>query len=111
MMSIVYLAIFVVSLNLVKDDKDFDTIKEPCIVCMPKVLIIASLVCLMLGAVAFALLATRNVWVISGAMALSISGFMMANFFAWERNKRMLALLQMAYVLAITVHFYSWWYF
>lgn len=110
MFSILYLAIFVSSLVLVLGDKDFEIIKEPCIVCMPKILIILSLVFLFLGAQAFALFASRNVWVISGVMVLSISGFMLGSFFAWECKKPLLAFHQTVYVLAITVHFYTWWY-
>jgi hypothetical protein len=110
MFSILYLANFVASLQLLLPDKDFEIIKEPCIVCMPKLLIVLTLVFLFLGAEAFTFLAPRNVWVISGVMTLSISGTMLAAFFAWECNKRLLALHQMVYVLGITVHFYTWWY-
>lgn len=110
MISLLYLAVFAASLNGVLRDKDFETIKQPCIVCMPKILIILTLVYLFLGAEVFTLFATHNVWVISGVMVLSISAFMLAMFFTWECKKRILALLQIVYVIAITVHFYSWWY-
>lgn len=110
MISIIYLVVFAVSLHLVIHDKDFEIIQQPCLVCMPKILIILSLACLFLGAEVFTLFAPRNVWVISGVMTLSISGFMLGVFFVWERNKQILSLLQMIYVLVITVDFYSWWY-
>jgi len=110
MFTILYLATLVASLALVLRDNYFETIKEPCIVCMPKVLIILTLIFLFLGAEAFTFLAPRNVWVISGVMVLSISGFMLGNYFFWECKKRILAFHQLVYVLAITVHFYTWWY-
>lgn len=110
MFSVLYLATFAISLILVLGDKDFEIIKKPCIVCMPKVLIILSLVFLFLGAQAFALFASHNVWVISGVMTLSISGCMLGSFFAWECKKSVLAFHQTVYVIAITVHFYTWWY-
>ncbi len=110
MVFILYLLTFVASLALVIRDKDFETMIQPCIVCMPKYLILLTLGYLFVGAVAFTFFATHNVWVISGVMTLSISGFMLGVFFAWERNKRILAALQIAYVIVITTHFYSWWY-
>ncbi len=109
MVSVVYLAIFVASVILVLRDKDFETIQEPCAVCMPRYLIILSLGCLFVGAEAFTFFAPHQVWTISGVMTLSISGFLFGIFCAWERRKSILALLQLAYVLVITVHFYSWW--
>lgn len=109
MVSALYLAIFVGSLILVFRDKDFEKVKKPCVICMPRYLIIISLVCLFAGAEAFTFFASHRVWVISGVMTLSISGFMFGNFCAWELKKPILALLQMVYVVVITVHFYSWW--
>jgi hypothetical protein len=109
MISIVYLAIFVASLALVLRDKDFETIQKPCIVCMPRYLIILSLVCLFVGAEAFSFLATHRAWVISGVMSLSMSAFIFGIFCAWERKKSVLAFLQMIYAAVISIHFYSWW--
>lgn len=109
MISVVYLAIFVASLTVVFRDKDFETVRKPCIICMPRYLIILSLVGLFVGAELFALFASHKVWVTSGVMTLSISGFMFGNFCAWELKKWNLALLQILYVVVITVHFYSWW--
>ncbi|MGH8034700.1 MAG: hypothetical protein ACREO9_05695, partial [Lysobacterales bacterium] len=83
--------------------------KKPCAICLPRYLMLLVLGILFLGAEAFALVATHKVWVISGVMALSISGFLFGVFFFWELKKWTLALLQMCYVLVITVHFYSWW--
>lgn len=110
MFSVLYFATFVASLILVLRDKDFEIVKEPCIVCMPSNLIVLSLSFLFIGAEVFTLFKTRAVWVISGVMALSISGFMLGIFFAWERHKRELALHQMVYVMAVTMDFYIWWY-
>lgn len=110
MVSILYLAIFAASLHLLMRDEDFATVKKPCIVCMPKILIMLTLVFLFLGAEAFTLFATRSAWVISGVMTLSISAFMLGIFFSWERKKWLLAVHQLVYVVAITVHFYTWWY-
>ncbi len=109
MISIVYLAIFVASVYLVVKDKDFETVQQPCAVCMQRSLVILSLGCLFTGAVAFTFFAPHKVWVISGVMTLSISGFLFGIFCALERKKSTLALLQMAYVVVITKHFYSWW--
>ena len=109
MVSVLYLAIFAACLTLILRDKDFETVQKPCVICMQRYLIILSLGCLLVGAVAFALFAQHKVWVISGVMALSISGFLFGIFFASERKKWMLAVLQMAYVVVITVHFYWWW--
>jgi len=110
MFFVLYIATFVASLILVLEDKDFEVVREPCIVCMPRNLIVLSLGCLFFGAEIFTLFASRTVWVISGIMALSISGFMLGIFFAWEHNKRELALHQMVYVLGVTLDFYTWWY-
>lgn len=109
MFSILYIAIFAASLSLVLRDKDFETVQQPCIVCMPRHLILISIGCLFVGAEAFALFAPRLVWVISGVMTLSISGFLFSVFCVFERKKMILGLLQMVYVIVITVHFYSWW--
>lgn len=109
MISVVYLAIFVASLALIFRDKDFETVKKPCVICMPRHLIIFSIACLFIGAEAFAFFGAHKVWVISAVMALSISGFIFGIFCGWELRKWMLALLQMVYVVVITVHFYSWW--
>lgn len=109
MISILYLVLFIAAVLLVLNDKDLSVTKKPCAICLPRHLILAFLVFLFLGAEAFALIATHKVWVISGVMALSISGFLFGVFFIWERHKWPLALLQMCYVFVITVHFYSWW--
>ncbi|MGH8550775.1 MAG: hypothetical protein ACRERU_19685 [Methylococcales bacterium] len=109
MESVVYLFIFLVATVLVLYDKDLAIAKKPCEICMPRYLILLVLGLLFLGAEAFALVATHKVWVISGVMALSISAFLFGVFFIWERKKWALAVLQMCYVLMITVHFYSWW--
>ena len=109
MITIVYLAIFVASVILVIRDKDLETVQKPCVICMPRNLILASLASLFLGAAVFALFATHRVWVISGVMTLSMSGFLFGVFCAFELKKKLLASLQMAYVFVITVHFYSWW--
>ncbi len=109
MFAILYLTIFVTSLMLVIRDKDFETVQQPCLVCMPRHFILLSLGCLFVGAEAFALFAPRLVWVISGVMTLSISGFLFGIFCMYERNKRILAGLQIVYVILITVHFYTWW--
>jgi hypothetical protein len=109
MISIVYLAIFVASLALVLSDKDFETVQKPCTICMPRYLIILSLVSLFVGAEAFSLLATHRAWVISGVMSLSMSGFIFGVFCAWERKKSVLASLQIIYAAVIAIHFYAWW--
>lgn len=106
---VVYLALFLAAAVLVVFDKDLAVVRKPCGICMPRYLILSVLALLFLGAEAFALIATHKVWVISGVMALSISAFLFGVFFIWERKKWALALLQMCYVLVITVHFYSWW--
>ena len=80
MISVVYLAIFVASLAVVLRDKDFDTVKKPCVICMPRYLIILSLSCLFVGAEAFTFFLTHKVWVISGVMTLSISGIYVWQF-------------------------------
>ena len=110
MISILYLAIFAASLALIFRDKDFETVKEPCIVCMSRLLIILALAFLLAGAGLFTFLAERHAWIISGVMTLSICGFLFGVFFAWECKKWKLAILQMIYVVAITTHFYTWWY-
>jgi len=97
------------SLTLVFFDRDFEKVETPCIICMPRSLVMVSLGCLFLGAELFSLFATHRVWVISGVMTLAMSGFLFAIFCAWERKKTILAALQMVYVAVITVHFYSWW--
>ena len=109
MVSVFYLAIFVAATLLVFYDNDLAIAKRPCAICLPRYLILLVLVVLFLGAESFALVASHKVWVISGVMALSISGFLFGVFFLWERKKWALALLQMCYVFVITVHFYSWW--
>ncbi len=110
MISIIYLVIFLASMILVLRDKDFETVQQPCAVCMPRYLILLSLGCLFVSAEIFTFFASRQVWVISGVMTLSISGFLFGIYCVLERKKRILALLQMVYVTVITVHFYSWWY-
>lgn len=109
MMPILYLAIFVTATLLVCYDREFAVVQKPCAICMPRHMMLLLLGLLFLGAEAFALIATHKVWVISGVMALSISAFLFAAFFVWERKKWLLAVLQMGYVVLITVHFYSWW--
>ncbi len=109
MISIVYLAIFVASMALVLRDKDFETVQKPCIICMPRYLIVLSLLSLFVGAEVFSFLATHRAWVISGVMSLSMSGFMFGVYCLWERKKSMLASLQMIYAAVIAIHFYSWW--
>ncbi|MCI0653427.1 MAG: hypothetical protein L0Y38_05400 [Methylococcaceae bacterium] len=109
MESVVYLFLFLAAILLVIYDKDLAVVTKPCAICMPRYLILLVLGLLFLGAEAFALVATHKVWVISGVMALSISAFLFAVFFMWERKKWALALLQLCYVFMITVHFYSWW--
>ncbi|MGR9105775.1 MAG: hypothetical protein ACU843_02490 [Gammaproteobacteria bacterium] len=109
MVSVFYLAIFILATLLVLYDKDLATVKKPCEICLPRYLILFVLAVLFAGAEAFALVASHKVWVISGVMALSISAFLFAVFFVWERKKWALALLQIGYVFVITVHFYTWW--
>ena len=109
MLPILYLVLFIAAALLVLKDKDLAIAKKPCEICLPRYLILLFLGFLFLGAEAFSLIATHKVWVISGVMALSISGFLFGVFFIWERHKWTLALLQMCYVFVITVHFYSWW--
>ncbi|MGH8477521.1 MAG: hypothetical protein ACRER2_17445 [Methylococcales bacterium] len=109
MIALFYLAIFMAATLLVYYDKDLAIIQKPCAICMPRHVILLVLGFLFLGAEAFALVATHKVWVISGVMALSISAFLFGAYFFWERKKWMLAVLQMCYVVGITVHFYSWW--
>ena len=109
MISLFYLAVFVLAVMLVLHDKDLAIVKKPCEICLPRYLILAVLALLFLGAEAFSLIATHRVWVISGVMALSISAFLFGIFFIWERKKWTLALLQMCYVFVITAQFYSWW--
>jgi hypothetical protein len=109
MIPVLYLVIFVAAVLLVLYDRDLAIVKKPCEICLPRYLILLVLGLLFVGAEAFALTAPHKVWVISAVMALSISGFLFGVFFIWERKKWALALLQMSYVLLITVHFYSWW--
>jgi len=109
MTSVLYLVLFLVATLLVLKDKEFAVVKKPCAVCLPRSLILVFLGILFLGAEAFSLIATHKVWVISGVMALSISGFLFGVFFIWERKRWALALLQMCYAFVITEHFYSWW--
>lgn len=110
MISVIYLATFVASLTLIFRDMDFETVKEPCMVCMSRLQIVLSLGVLFVGAVVFTFFAEHHAWVISGVMMLSICGFLFGLYFAWEYRKRNLAYLQFFYVVVITVHFYSWWY-
>ena len=109
MVSLLYLALFLLASFLVLRDKELLVPIRSCNVCLPRYWILAVLGVLFLGAEAFALAGAHNVWVISGVMALSISAFMFALFFVWERHKWILALTQICYVCVITVHFYSWW--
>ena len=109
MVSLLYLALFVLAVFLVLRDKELLVPLRSCNVCLPRYWILAVLGILFLGAETFALAGAHNVWVISGVMALSISAFMFALFFVWERHKWILALTQICYVCVITVHFYSWW--
>lgn len=109
MISILYLFIFLASSAVILHDKDFETIQQPCIICIPRYLIILSLSALFAGAAYFTLFADHRAWVISGVMALSMSGFMLGTFFIFERKKPSLALLQMIYAAAIAIHFYMWW--
>ena len=109
MIALLYLALFIAAVILVMRDKTLDIAKTPCAICLSRYLVLAGLALLFVGAESFSLLATHRVWVISGVMALSITGFLFAAYFIWERKNLALAALQMCYVLVITVHFYSWW--
>ncbi len=109
MVSVLYLAIFLASAVLILRDKDFETIQQPCYVCMPRYLILLTIGFLFVGAEYFTFFGTHRAWVISGVMALSMSGFMFGIYCSYERKKSVLALLQMAYTVIITIHFYVWW--
>ena len=110
MFATIYLATFVASLTLLFRDQDFATIKQPCTVCMSRLLIALALLFLFAGAEIFTFFTVHSAWVISGVMTLSICGFLFGIYFIQECKKWNLALLQMLYVVVITTHFYSWWY-
>ena len=109
MISIFYVALFVLAVILVLHDKDLAKSKKPCGICLPRYLILALLALLFFGAEAFSLFGVHKVWVISAVMVLSASAFLFGVFFLWERKKWMLAMLQMCYMFVITTQFYSWW--
>ncbi|HFD13505.1 MAG TPA: hypothetical protein ENJ32_13710 [Crenotrichaceae bacterium] len=109
MISIVYLVLFLASIILVLRDKDFESIQQPCTVCMPRYLILLTFIFLFSGAEYFSFFASHRAWIISGVMALSMSGFLLGSFFVWERKKPYLALMQFVFAAIITIHFYAWW--
>ena len=109
MVSVLYLAIFIVAAWLVFQDKDLAISRKPCEICLPRYWILGFLLLLFVGAEVFSILGTHQVWVISAVMVLSMSGFLFAAFFMLERKKLGLAALQICYVFLITAQFYAWW--